>query len=299
MVNATTFTANGEYLVGGTTKDVQVWRVKDGERVATMPMEHKVVCVAASRDGRWIAAGTRVGELVWDTTTNEQVFADRSGSAIYDLDFSPDSTRLVSATYGPICTATIWDIASRQKVQTLDHDGPVDAAKYSPQGDRIATATSHSVWVWDSGNGGLLVDIKVQVKGRHSLVWCKNHLFVQTNDSKIKQIDGATGSIILEWLVPEAYPCIALPQHGNFIACSAKKTITLWDTATRSQFGLIQHTHDIPSIACSSDGQLLAIPSEKKIIVKDLSSVIFCSVSVRSVSCLYYISVSPRISGTV
>ena len=95
-VRAVTFTANGEYLVGGVRKEVQVWRVKDGERVATMKVEDGVWSVAVSKDGRFIAAVSDGGLFVWDATTHEQVFAD-SLVPFFDVDFSPDSTRLVSA----------------------------------------------------------------------------------------------------------------------------------------------------------------------------------------------------------
>ena len=280
-----------------------MWRVADGKQVAAMPAKGTSKCVTTSNDGRWIGAGSSevtlaAGDVfVWDATTYERVFAEKI-EFIYDVDFSPDSTRLVSATCS--CSVTVWNIAARQEVQTLHGYGLT--AKYSPQGDRIATACFNSVQVWDSNDGCLLVDVKVPVKWQCGLLWCKNHLFVQTDHSEIKQINAATGSTISEWSVPDAHwPCIALPQHGKFIACSARKIITVWDTAANAQLGLIQHTHDLRSIACSSDGQLLATALDTKIIVKDLPSVIFRSLSVRftpSSIHLYYIPVSPHVAGT-
>ena len=137
-VDALKFTANGEYLVSGSRGGVQVWRVKDGERVATMKADD-VLCLAVSKDGRFIAAGSDSGNvLVWDATNYEQVFAGEQSTQgnIRAVDFSPDSTRLVSAK-GWNYTATILDVASRKQVQTLDHDKQwVGAAKYSPEGDR-------------------------------------------------------------------------------------------------------------------------------------------------------------------
>ena len=283
-----TFMANGEYLVGGADKDVRVWRVADGKQVAMMKVQY-VLCVATSRGGRWIGAGSAGGDVfVWDATTYEQVFADRSVGVIRDVDFSPDSTRLVSVGNR---TAITWDIASRQKVRTLDHSDRVLAAKYSPEGDRIATATEKSVLVWDSSDGRLLIDVKVQVKGRHCLFWCKNYLCVQTYKGTIERIDAATGFTVSGWSVTTAqWSCIALPQHGKFIACFAKKTITFWDAVTPCRLGLIQHTHDIRTIACSSDGELLAIvPVGSKIIVKKL----FQSISVHSMPCpLLHLSIT-------
>jgi len=36
--------------------------------------------------------------LVWNASTRKQVFAHRENLAVYDVDFSPDSTRLVIAS---------------------------------------------------------------------------------------------------------------------------------------------------------------------------------------------------------
>ena len=98
-------------------------------------------------------------------------------------------------------------------------------------------------------------------------------------------LDAATGSTISGWSVPhrDQQPCIALLPHGKFIlmAHAGKNAITFWDPLTRAQLSSIQHTHDIRSIVVSSDGESLAIADERKIIVKDLSSVISCLVSVR------------------
>ena len=277
-----TFTLDGEFLVGSGDHEVRVWRVKDGKQVASMPVGFAgVECVAASSDGRWIAAGTSFGEiLVWDARAYKQVFAVRIES-IYDLDFCPDSARLVSAD-GIVNTATIWNIAARRKVRTLSHDSGVKGAKYSPQGERIATATNKSVRIWDSNDGRLLVRIKVEVRGTRGLVWCNNHLFVLAEGHTIKQFDAATGSIVSEWSIPDQVDSsswIAMPQHGKFIAHSARKNITFWNTSAHIQLSPIQHTCYMRSIVCSSDGQLLAIAGEGKIILKHL----FPSVSKRLV----------------
>ena len=261
--------------------------MKDGKQVATMKAEDAVRCVAASRDGRWIAAGSgsffwpnKSGVIVWDATTYEQVFAYRTGSNVTDIDFSPDSTRLVSGQDNG--TAIIRDLAAHRSVRTLSHPGEhLYSARYSPQGDRIATASDESVRVWDSNDGRLLVDIKVRVAGSRCLIWCKNNLFVLTKDSTIKEIDAATRSTVSEWSVPGAQS-VALPPHGKFIACSAEKTITFWDTTTHSQLNLIRHTHGIDSIACSSDGRFFAIVDRTRVIVKEL----FSPVLVSSMLCL-------------
>ena len=94
-------------------------RVKEGEQVATMKAKDSIVgSVAVSKDGRFIAAQSAEDVLVWDTTTYKQVFASDNGWDIWDVDFSLDSSRLVSADGGEN-TTTIWDIAAKCKHSTM------------------------------------------------------------------------------------------------------------------------------------------------------------------------------------
>ena len=264
-------------------------------------MQVEDICsVAVSKDGRFIAAGSQNGQvLVWDATTYKQVFVGELGSIdpTCDVDFSPDSTRLVTGHF--IRTATIWDIAAGQKVRALNHPS-VHSARYSPQGDRIATASYALVRVWDSNNGRLLLDTNVSVLAR-SMLWSNNHLFVTANDSTIKQINAETGSTTFEWPVRvDGRSCIALSQHGKFIAHSTSSTLTFWDITTHTQSGPVQHFDNLRSFACSPDGLLLAIVTGEKIIVRDLYSVrsrfvLVCFVSrFRSV---FTTSVFPHIPG--
>ena len=275
-----------------------MWRVEDGKQMSTIKA-NIIQCLAVSKDGRWIAAGTAWGDVfVWNAETHEKVIShwedDRSTDGV---DFSPDSTRLVSASNN--CTATIWDIATRERVQTLDHGDSVRAAKYSPQGDRIATATHGSVRVWDSDSDRLLVDIKVSVTplSNTGLCWFNNHLFV-VSDNKIEQIEPFTGSAVSGWPVPHSIDssCIALPKHGQFIAYSTQRTVLFWDTATHTQLGLIQHPQDIRSIAISPDDRFLAISAEDgKITINSLSH-ITVSIPSRRIVVMYMInSVAPII----
>jgi len=282
-IHVGTFSANGEYLAGWDWRSVGVWRVEGGKQMATMEA-FQVQCLAVSNDGRWIAAGTSLGDtLVWDANTYEQVFAHREAfqhiRRFRGVHFSPDSTRLISASDSR--TAIVWDIATHRKVQTLHHD-EVAAANYSPQGDRIATASGHVVRVWDSNDGHLLVEIRVKMSPWYNtgLLWFHNHLFVLSK-GEIKEFDASTGSALSEWSVPGAdfRSCIALPKHGEFVACSTESSITFWDTSTHRELGVIQTTEN-PSIAFSPDSQFLVIGGEgRKITVQSLSHIYVSIVS--------------------
>ena len=249
--------------------------------------------LAVSKDGKWIAAGTRYGyAIVWDANTFEKVFTHEEGFHAYDVvgvDFSPNSARLLvaSADAGG-WTATVLDLTNRQPVRTIGGPGRCDlviAAKYSPQGDRIATATRESVRVY-SDTGYCFRESKIRIRVIPSfntgLLWSNNHVFV-VSASAIGQLDASTGSTVSEFWPDRCsnhLSCIALPQNGEFIAYSTDDTVTFWDTSTHTRLGLIQHTQSIRSIALSPDDRFLAIGGKGgKIVVKDLRAV--------SVSILY------------
>ncbi|KAG6377836.1 WD40-repeat-containing domain protein [Boletus reticuloceps] len=271
------FLENGEHLMSGSEAGVRVWRVKDGKELATMEAS-QVNSVAVSNDGSRIAAGTEDGEVfVWNAETYEQVFwcnLDRE-NLHSGVDLSPDATRLVSAS-----SNSIWDIATGERVLLLDHDdGHCIAAKYSPQGDQIATLTAarDRVRVYDSNDGHLLVDIKVKVaaSSNHGLLWLNNHLLV-VSDSKIKEFDTSTGSVVSEWPDPESesFSCITLPKHGKLIAYSTRRAVTFQDTSTHTQHNPIQYAQDLSSIALSPDARFLAIGGKGgKIIIESLSHI--------------------------
>ena len=261
-LRAVTFSANGEHLLsGGRDQNVQVWRVQDGRRVATIQAVD-VLCLAVSKNGKWIAGGTLQGYVfVWDAETYDTV-QEHNIDVVVAVDFSPDSTQLVSGSRNG--TAIIWEVASGEKTRTLKDKPGLYVAKFSSDGNRIATATHRSVQVWNSKDGRLIVDIPVMVTSSYNdgLRWFNNHIFV-VSGSTVKQVDASTGSTVYEWPVLNSdfnsESCIAIPRHGKFIAYSTSRSVTFWDTSTHLQIGLVKHAEDIRSIALSPDNRSLAV----------------------------------------
>ena len=282
-VRAVTFSANGKYIVSGDNKKVRVWRVDDWKQLAKI--ETGIVnCVAVSNDGKWIAAGTQLGDVfVWDAATFRLTIKHSEHEYIHGVDFSPDSMRLVSATYKK---AIVWDMVTRKQIQTLEHQNYVIVAKYSPRGNYIVTATREGpIHVWDSSDGHLIVEIKVEVTlwWNKGILWFNDHLLV-VSGGKIKQLDASTGSPVSEWPVGGNYyysePNIALPKHKEFITYSTHHSLSLWDTSTHSRLALHQHPRAIRSIAFSPDDRFLAIGGEDgKITIESLSRIAVSSVS--------------------
>lgn len=234
------------------------------------------------------------------TQTHTQTFKHKvDDRAVTGLDFSPsNSSRLVSASGNR--TASIWDIGSRKEVRTLCHDNWVYAAQYSPQGDRIATATVDSVRVYDSSDGTLLVHIAVTFTpcSDSGLLWSQNHLLV-ISDRTIKQFEASSGSLVSQWSVPDTdeLSCIALPKHREYIIYSTNCTVSFLDTATHAQLGPIQHSGDVYSIAVSPHSLIAIGGEEGKITAYRLSNVSSVSCSILPSVVVYHVFTSFKHAG--
>lgn len=287
QIRAVAFTANGEYLVSGDKEAVRAWRVADNQQVGTMKARD-VRSVAVSKNGGWIAAGKSWGETTvweWDSRqTFKEVFThDDHGHTVTSVDFSPDSTRLVAGSGSR--AASIWDIATRKVVVgPLEHPYWVIAAKFSPQGDRVATATflRDSVRVYDSRNGSLLADIQAKVTPYYNtgLLWSNEYIFIVSNNT-VKQVNASTASVVSDWSVPpdSNYACIVSSKYG--IMYSASCTVMLCDSSTRTTHPLIQLGQDVHSIALSPDNRLLAIGGGD-------GKIVFIDIPRSAVSIMYY-----------
>ena len=113
------FSPDGEVVyAGGTmgvvyTMDVRTGRVL-GRWCAALSgaseYGHRISCLAASADGRWVAAGTGPEGLVFVASTADSrriSVLDHGGSTILLVQFSPDSTALASFVPGSL---KIWNM---------------------------------------------------------------------------------------------------------------------------------------------------------------------------------------------
>ena len=308
-IDVLTFSADGQYLLTVDRDGVQMWGVEDGKQMARMEAD-EALCVALSQDGRWIAAGGKGYVLLWNTKTYEKLKFPLEGETACGADFSPNSSQLVVAIKGynghpngwysdHVAETRILNIAAQERLggQTLDH-GDALAAKYSPQGNRVATANGYSIRIWDSNDGRLILDIK-DVKATKVLWQSNDHLFVLScrgGSTIFQQIDASTGIISAEWPA-DPNSCIAAPKHGNFIVYSTGRTVTIWDVLTRAQLGLIQHTAGVRSIAVSPDSRFLAIgDKDKKItITASILLVALCGPSEQPATIIVRFSFRPHV----
>ena len=303
-IRSVVFVEDGkQVLSGGDGGMIRRWRVDDGQQVGEpIRVERaEVYDAAVSPDGKWLVAGLRwpkskdrnVYVRAWDTQTNEKVL-DIKGhtNTVFAVDVSPDSTRLATGSCDK--TACIWSLTTGERlVGPLQHDGRgVVAVRFSPNGDRIATATAaedskdektaKSIRIYDSDNGQQLVlfDIPFMVAlNITSLAWTSDgrQLFAASY-SQVKQFDASSGSLFKEWPVPGGrwHGSVVLSHNQKFAVVVASKSLSFWDTSTHQQIGtVIKHTSIVERVALSPNDDQIATGEENgKVTLRNLRDIL-------------------------
>lgn len=106
------------------------------ERTLTKIPSEKVLSVAFSPDGRWLAAGRADNVLkVWDVASGSEKLARTLDERVWDVAFRPDGKMVASAS-GPI---RFWELPSGKEVsRSGNHEAKI---AFGPDGTRFAQLT--------------------------------------------------------------------------------------------------------------------------------------------------------------
>jgi WD40 repeat protein len=145
----------GNDLLAAASADgtVRTWNWRTGEEADPLPTNTSLAlwCLAASPDGRWLAAGTAASQVaLWDVRSRERrVLAAGSGGRIEGLAFSPGSNMLAVA--GPGNASSVWPLESDAPMKRLTgHAQAVTAVVFSHDGRSLASGSKDgTVIVWD------------------------------------------------------------------------------------------------------------------------------------------------------
>jgi WD40 repeat protein len=225
---------------------VRLWDLSTGE-LRRKFAEHAsaVSSVTFSPDSQWVASATGPwpvplheppGEVkIWDARSGRVVRTLLGHSkGILTVAFSPDGTRLASASYDN--TVRVWDTTTEKEPLILPgHTHWVRSVAFSPDGSRIASASwDYKIKIWDAKTGDELRNLE----GHDDVV---NAVAFSPDGNRLASVNAQLS--IKFWDVESGQEALTLRGFGTYVlalAFSADGTrlaavdgggnLKLWDT---------------------------------------------------------------------
>jgi WD40 repeat protein len=179
---------------------------------------------------------------------------------INDLAFSPDGSRIVSASEDG--NATVWELPSGKPLKVLnEHKDSLTAVAYSPDGKTIATGSEdNTIRMWRDGTWESLPVITGHWLGIMDLAFtADSRKLVSSSKDKTLRIWDVSTRVEEHFSHGHNDVVTALAISGDYLATAADDGIGLWDLRSHAPVAVFPvHGHGAQSLAFSPDGRYLA-----------------------------------------
>lgn len=203
--------------------------------------------VAWSPAGDVIAVGGALGIWLYTPTLDDITRLEGHTKAVYDIAFSPDGTRIASASHD--MTVRVWDVRDSAPLHVMTgHEGLVVAVDWSPAGSLIASgAYDGTVRLWNPATGA-----SVRVLSGHT-GWVSDVMFSPDGaqiastsyDGTLRIWDVASGAP-LAVLEGHTGAVTALDWHDEFtlVTTGFDRTVRGWNPASGTPSWIVENAHD-------------------------------------------------------
>ncbi|MBI3724084.1 serine/threonine protein kinase [bacterium] len=184
-VNAVAWSPDGRFFAsGGSDFTIQLHDAL-GRPIKTFTDTEKVLGLAMSPNGAWIAAGTNDPAVrLWEVATGRCNQLQGHSAYVWSVAWSRDGLTVASGSRDR--TIRLWETQTGRPIATLRGHGDVVASlAFSPDGRRLASASwDHTVRLWDARTGVALGSLGSPAHDARSVAWSEDGttLAVGTND---------------------------------------------------------------------------------------------------------------------
>jgi WD40 repeat protein len=230
----------------------------------------KVRSAKFSPDGQLIATADEE-VIVWDANTGKPL-AVLPGSEVewVDVDFSGDSTKVVTATPSG---ANVWSARGGEQIFHLT-SGRIHSAAFSPDGTKIVTAgsidssTKMSVQLWNANTGTVIGELgKFRTFVRRPVFSSDGRRIATTYQSGevlIWDADQRDGILLVGHSAAVQF-AVASADGKRIATASTDHTARIWDSRTGATLAVLEgHTDQVWHVAFSPDGTRVATASKDK-----------------------------------
>jgi WD40 repeat protein len=262
-ITSLAFTRDGKRLVSASwDSTVKLWDAETGQEIVTFAgHSEKISALALSPDGSQLATASQDHTVkLWSLGKAD---AWDSLGGVWTVAFSPDGRTVVTGSRDH--TAKLWDVATGQKITTLEgHFGAVGAVAYSPNGRIVATCSEDATAkLWDAATGRELITLRGHSAGVTHVAFSPDgsKLATASHDRTVKLWQVTTGRMLqtLTGHNNSIFFAMFSPDGKRLATASKDFTARIWDLSTGRQiFALRGHNKNVWAAVFSPDGKLLA-----------------------------------------
>jgi WD40 repeat protein len=245
----------------GPDHDAALWDLASGSEVARLAHEDTVTAVRFAPAGDVLATVTEGGIVrLWDVASRRELRRMEQGSAAYWVGVSPAGSYVASAAADH--RVRVWRLANGDPVATIDSEGLVLAAAFSPDERRIVTFGDdlEQTTVWELPTGTRAWEIPMASNDAAGVVFAP--------EDRALVFAGVDG--LLTWWNQDLHAEDRSRSVGGFvigmaasgdrarIATNTADFARVWDARTGDELRQLPYAGWSTAVAISADGRWLA-----------------------------------------